>query len=85
MLAYHGDSFYGLRPGSTQNGLLYGRALGRGSRPGLRRLSDKPGTDRQVCLLRDTSLTDRLSFAPLIVAQSSNSRYIDSDHYDWGP
>ena len=24
-----------------------------------------------------------LSFAPLIVAQSSNNRYIDSDHYDW--
>lgn len=39
--------------------------------------------DRQVCLLRDNVLTDRLSFAPLIVAQSSNSRYIDSDHYDW--
>jgi sucrose porin len=30
-----------------------------------------------------TSLTDRLSLAPLIVAQSSNNRYLDSDHYDW--
>ncbi|VFS71389.1 Sucrose porin precursor [Raoultella terrigena] len=30
-----------------------------------------------------TSLTDRLSLAPLIVAQSSNSRYLDGDRYDW--
>lgn len=28
MLAYHGDSFYGLRPGLTKTVLLYGRALG---------------------------------------------------------
>jgi len=30
-----------------------------------------------------TRLSDRLSIAPLLVAQSSNSRYIESDHYDW--
>ena len=84
MLAYHGDSFYGLRPGSTKTALLYGRALGAEVRgPGSDGYLINPAWTVKFASYGTTSLTDRLSFAPLIVAQSSNSRYIDSDHYDW--
>ena len=84
MLAYHGDSFYGLRPGSTKTALLYGRALGAEVRgPGSDGYLINPAWTVKFASYGTASLTDRLSFAPLIVAQSSNSRYIDSDHYDW--
>ena len=84
MLAYHGDSFYGLRPGSTKTALLYGRALGAEVRgPGSDGYLIQPAWTVKFASYGITSLTDRLSFAPLIVAQSSNNRYIDSDHYDW--
>lgn len=84
MLAYHGDTFYGLRPGLSKTVLLYGHALGAEVRG--------PGSDGYLidnawtvkfASYGITSLTDRLSLAPLIVAQSSNSRYLDGDRYDW--
>ena len=84
MLAYHGDTFYGLRPGLSKTVLLYGQALGAEVRG--------PGSDGYLidnawtvkfASYGITSLTDRLSLAPLIVAQSSNSRYLDGDRYDW--
>ncbi|WP_371338267.1 carbohydrate porin [Klebsiella variicola] len=84
MLAWHGDSFYGLNEGTTKTVLLYGKALGAEVRG--------PGSDGYLidnawtvkfASYGMTRLRDRLSFAPLLVAQSSNSRYIESDHYDW--
>ena len=84
MLAYHGDSFYGLRPGLTKTVLLYGRALGAEVRgPGSDGYLIDPAWTVKFASYGITSLTDSLSLAPLIVAQSSNNRYIDSDHYDW--
>lgn len=84
MLAYHGDSFYGLRPGLSKTALLYGQSLGAEVRG--------PGSDGYLidnawtvkfASYGITSLTERFSLAPLIVAQSSNNRYLDGDRYDW--
>ncbi|HBW1846822.1 TPA: carbohydrate porin [Klebsiella quasipneumoniae subsp. quasipneumoniae] len=84
MLAYHGDSFYGLRPGLSKTILQYGKALGAEVRG--------PGSDGYLidnawtvkfATYGITSLSDKFSWAPLLAAQSSNNRYIDDDHYDW--
>lgn len=84
MLAWHGDSFYGLRPGSTKTALLYGRALGAEVRgPGSDGYLISTAWTIKFATYGMTALTDSLSIAPLIVAQSSNSRYIDADHYNW--
>ena len=66
MLAYHGDSFYGLRPGSTKTALLYGRALGAEVRgPGSDGYLINPAWTVKFASYGTTSLTDRLSFEPL--------------------
>jgi sucrose porin len=79
MLAYHGDSFYGLRPGLSKTVLLYGQSLGAEVRgPGSDGYLIDNAWTLKFASYGITSLTDRLSLAPLIVAQSSNNRYLDS-------
>lgn len=84
MLAWHGDSFYGLNEGSTKTVLQYGKALGAEVRgPGSDGYLIDDAWTVKFATYGMTRLSDRLSIAPLLVAQSSNSRYIESDHYDW--
>ncbi|WP_235212910.1 carbohydrate porin [Cedecea neteri] len=84
MLAWHGDSFYGLNKGSTKTVLLYGKALGAEVRgPGSDGYLIDDAWTVKFATYGITQLSDRMSIAPLLVAQSSNSRYIESDHYDW--
>lgn len=84
MLAYHGDSFYGLGPGSSKTALLFGKALG----------AEVRGPDSDGYLIDDawtvkfasygmTPLNGQISWAPLLVAQSSHNRYLHDDHYLW--
>ena len=84
MLAYHGDSFYGIGEGMSKTILQYGKALGAEVRA--------PGSDGY--LIDDawtikfasygiTPLTDKFSWAPVFMAQTSNNRYITDDRYNW--
>ncbi|MFN2964561.1 carbohydrate porin, partial [Escherichia coli] len=64
--------------------LLYGRGLGAEVRgPGSDVHLISPAWTIKFATYGVTALTDSLSLAPLIVAQSSKSRYIDADHYNW--
>ena len=84
MLAYHGDSFYGMRSGSSKTALLYGQGLGAevkglGSDGNL-------GEDAQTVRLASygtTAINDRWSLAPALLAQSSKDRYVKNDDYQW--
>ncbi|KAA8999476.1 carbohydrate porin [Affinibrenneria salicis] len=84
MAAWHGDSFYGLRDGTSKTALLYGHGLGAevksiGSDGNL---TDDASTWR-LATYGTTSLNDSWSFAPSILAQSSKDRYVKGDRYDW--
>lgn len=84
MLAYHGDSFYGLRAGSSKTALLYGQGLGAevkglGSDGSL-------GEDAKTMRLASygtTSITKNWSIAPALLAQNSQDRYVKQDEYQW--
>ncbi|TCT91667.1 sucrose porin [Gibbsiella quercinecans] len=84
MLAWHGDSFYGLRNGTSTTALLYGHGLGAevksiGSDGNL---TDDASTWR-LATYGTTSLNKTWSFAPSVLAQTSKDRYIKGDSYDW--
>lgn len=84
MLAYHGDSFYGLRDGTFKAAILFGKGLGAevknlGSDSNL---LDSAKTVR-LATYGTTKLSDNWSIAPAILAQTSKDRYIDGDKYNW--
>ncbi|KQN46570.1 porin [Serratia sp. Leaf50] len=84
MLAYHGDSFYGLREGTSKTALLYGHGLGAevkalGSDG---RLTADANTLR-LATYGITPLSKDWSIAPAILAQQSKDRYISGDDYKW--
>src|SRR5471030_1907776 len=84
MLAYHGDSFYGLREGTSKTALLYGHGLGAevkalGSDG---HLTDDASTLR-LATYGITPLSKNWSIAPAILAQQSKDRYVSGDDYQW--
>ncbi|AJJ09723.1 sucrose porin [Yersinia rohdei] len=84
MLAYHGDSFYGLRAGTSKTALLYGHGLGAevksiGSDGNL-----TSGADTwRLATYGTTALSKYWSLAPAILAQQSKDRYVTGDSYKW--
>ncbi|MFC3914399.1 carbohydrate porin [Pseudaeromonas sharmana] len=84
MLAYHGDSFFGLREGSFKSALLYGQGLGAEVK-GLGsdgNLSEDAKTLR-VATYGTTALSARWNLAPVLLAQRSEDRYVKGDDYRW--
>ena len=84
MLAYHGDSFYGLREGSSKTALLYGHGLGAevkalGSDG---HLTDDASTLR-LATYGITPISKNWSIAPAVLAQQSKDRYVSGDDYKW--
>ncbi|MGJ8516993.1 carbohydrate porin [Carnimonas bestiolae] len=84
MLAYHGDSFFGLREGTFKVAMMYGRGLGAevksiGSDSEL--LSDAQSV--RIGGYGTTALTNTWSIAPMILAEHSKDRYVKGDRYDW--
>ncbi|MBU9819225.1 porin [Rahnella sp. Lac-M11] len=84
LLAYHGDSFYGLRDGTSTTALLYGHGLGAevkalGSDG---HLTDDANTLR-LATYGITPLSKNWSIAPAVLAQQSKDRYISGDDYKW--
>ncbi len=84
MLAYHGDSFYGLRSGSSKTALLYGHGLGAevkvlGSDGNL---SEEAQTIR-LASYGTTAISKNWNIAPALMAQRSKDRYVKHDDYQW--
>lgn len=84
MLAYHGDSFYGLRDGTSKTALLYGHGLGAevksiGSDGNLTSSADT----WRLATYGTTALSKNWSLAPAILAQQSKDRYVSGDSYKW--
>jgi len=84
MLAYHGDSFYGLREGTSKTALLYGHGLGAEvkSLGSDGQLTDNANTLR-LATYGITALNKDWSIAPAILAQQSKDRYVSGDDYKW--
>ncbi|CQH16001.1 carbohydrate porin [Yersinia enterocolitica] len=84
MVAYHGDSFYGLREGTSKTALLYGHGLGAevksiGSDGNL-----TSGADTwRLASYGTTALSKNWSLAPAILVQQSKDRYVEGDSYKW--
>ncbi|MCR9003433.1 carbohydrate porin [Rahnella perminowiae] len=84
LLAYHGDSFYGLREGTSKTALLYGHGLGAevkalGSDG---HLTDDASTLR-LATYGITPISKNWSIAPAVLAQQSKDRYVSGDNYKW--
>lgn len=84
MVAWHGDSFYGMAEGSAKTALLYGHGLGAevkgvGSDGNL---TDQADTWR-LATYGITALGNNWHLAPAVLAQQSKDRYIKGDDYRW--
>ncbi|WP_456268514.1 carbohydrate porin [Kushneria sp. AK178] len=84
MLAYHGDSFFGLGEGTFKAALLYGHGLGAEVKDigADGNLNDDAHTAR-LAVFGTTYLTPNWRIAPALLAQTSRDRYADGDSYDW--
>ncbi|MFC0269066.1 carbohydrate porin [Kushneria aurantia] len=84
MAAYHGDSFFGLREGTTVAALLYGHGLGAevkamGSDGNLLEQADTA----RLALNGTTYIAPHWRIAPTLLAQTSKDRYASGDSYNW--
>ncbi|WP_300271264.1 carbohydrate porin [Halomonas sp.] len=84
MVAYHGDSFFGLGEGNFKAAVLHGQGLGAEVK-GLGsdgNLTDD-ATATRVGLYGTTYVAPRWRVAPALLAETSEDRYVDGDQYDW--
>ncbi len=84
MLAWHGDSFYGLSDGFFKLAALYGHGLGAevkgiGSNGDLTKDADT----FRLATYGVTRFAGNWRLAPAILAQSSQDRYVKGDDYKW--
>lgn len=84
MLAYHGDSFFGLADGNSKAALLYGQGLGAevkrlGSNGDL---LDDAKTAR-LAVYGTTYLAPDWRVAPALLAETSEDRFAQGDSYRW--
>lgn len=84
MLAYHGDSFYGLREGTSKTALLYGHGLGAEVKSlGSDGYLISEASTLRLATYGMTPLSKDWSIAPAVLAQQSKDRYISGDDYKW--
>lgn len=84
MLAYHGDSFFGLREGGFKAAVLYGQGLGAEVKElgADGDLNDNAEATR-VALYGTTYMAPKWRLAPALLAEASRDRYVEEDSYDW--
>lgn len=84
LVAYHGDSFFGVGEGNFKIALLHGQGLGAevkqiGANGEL--LDDAQST--RLAVYGTTYLTPSWRIAPSILAESSEDRFVEGDKYQW--
>jgi len=84
MVAYHGDSFFGMGDGNFKAALLHGQGLGAevkslGSNEDL--TDDAKAT--RIAVYGTTYIAPQWRIAPSILAEVSDDRFADGDNYNW--
>lgn len=84
MIAYHGDSFFGLGEGTFKAAVLHGQGLGAevksiGADGNL--LDDAQAT--RLAVYGTTYLSENWRIAPAVLAETSKDRYVEGDDYEW--
>lgn len=84
MVAYHGDSFFGLAEGNFKAALIHGQGLGAEAKVlgADGSLTDDAQATR-LGLYGTTYLAPRWRVAPSILAETSRDRYVQGDEYNW--
>ncbi len=84
MLAYHGDSFFGLSEGNFKVALLHGQGLGAEVKNiGADGNLHEDAASTRVAVYGTTRLSDTWRIAPMIMAETSKDRYVEGDDYQW--
>ncbi|WP_292016594.1 carbohydrate porin, partial [Marinobacter sp. HL-58] len=84
MLAYHGDSFFGLSEGNFSVALLHGQGLGAEVKSlGADGNLHEDAASTRIAVYGTTRLGDSWRIAPTILAETSEDRYVDGDEYQW--
>ncbi|MFM1641270.1 carbohydrate porin [Aeromonas salmonicida] len=84
LVAYHADSFFGINPGFSKAAILYGHGLGAELK-GLGSDSELlPDADAvRIAVFGATDIAPRWRFAPALLAEQSQDRYVKGDEYQW--
>lgn len=84
MVAYHGDSFFGLAEGNFKAALIHGQGLGAEAKVlgADGNLTDDAQATR-LGLYGTTYLAPRWRVAPSILAETSQDRYVQGDEFNW--
>nr|WP_299243657.1 carbohydrate porin [uncultured Halomonas sp.] len=84
MLAYHGDSFFGLSEGNFKAAVLHGQGLGAEVKSiGADGNLTEDATATRVGLYGTTYIAPHWRIAPAILAEVSDDRYVEGDDYKW--
>ncbi|WP_304526182.1 carbohydrate porin [Halomonas sp. I5-271120] len=84
MLAYHGDSFFGLGEGSFKAALLYGQGLGAEVKSlGTNGDLTEDASAARLAVYGTTYLAPRWRVAPSVFAETSEDRFDAGDKYQW--
>jgi sucrose porin len=84
MIAYHGDSFFGVREGNFKAALLHGRGLGAEVKViGADGQLSEEATATRLGLYGTTFLAPRWRIAPAILAEISEDRLAEGDRFQW--
>lgn len=84
MLAYHGNSFFGMSEGNFKAAAIYGNGLGAETRNiGADGDLHEDATSIKLALYGTTYLSNNWRFAPAIMAETSEDRYVKDDDYQW--
>ena len=84
MLAYHEPTFYGLAPGLSKTGILYGHGMGGN----VKRVGAEGGLTPDAQSIRFasfgvTEVAPKWNFTPAVMAEYSKDRYNKGDEYKW--
>ncbi|WP_183329581.1 carbohydrate porin [Halomonas campaniensis] len=84
MVAYHGDSFFGLAEGNFKAALIHGQGLGAEAKVlgADGSLTDDAQATR-LGLYGTTYLAPNWRVAPSILAETSRDRYVQGDEFNW--
>nr|WP_297397680.1 carbohydrate porin [uncultured Marinobacter sp.] len=84
MLAYHGDSFFGLSDGNFKVAVLHGQGLGAETKNiGADGNLHEDAVSTRFAVYGTTYLSENWRLAPSILAETSEDRYIKGDEYQW--
>ena len=84
MLAYHGDSFFGVSEGNFKVAVMHGQGLGAEAKSiGADGDLNEDAVSTRVGVYGTTYLSENWRLAPAILAETSEDRYLKGDEYQW--